>query len=112
MRIGLKQMEFYAYHGWYAIESKVGNLFYVDIEFNIEPEALDWSTDELLDTVDYETIYNIVKTEMEVTSKLIEHLAYRIKTVIQSSFNHPVKVKITKLQPQVGGKIASTFVEI
>ena len=100
----LDNMEFYAFHGHYDEERKVGSRFTVDIivETNID-EAV--KTDRLEDALDYTTIYEAVKQEMRVTSRLLEHVAGRIVNKIHDLSNQISKVTVTvsKHNPSIGG---------
>jgi dihydroneopterin aldolase len=102
----LENMEFYAFHGHYAEEQKIGGRYRVDVEIetNISRPA---ETDTLSDAVDYSRVYEIVKHEMTVVSHLIEHLAMRIGTTVKSQLKlaGAVTVTVSKLNPPVGGKM-------
>jgi 7,8-dihydroneopterin aldolase/epimerase/oxygenase len=102
--VSLEGLEFFAYHGYYAEEQKVGNKYAVDIfvETSFDKAA---RYDELKGTVNYEVLYKIIKKEMDVPSKLLENIAKRI---IDSTFiNFPdaksVEVNISKFNPPIGG---------
>ncbi|HEY8935438.1 MAG TPA: dihydroneopterin aldolase [Cyclobacteriaceae bacterium] len=104
-RIALEGLEFHAFHGVYPHERESGNWFEVDVvvETNFLKAALD---DELADTVNYETIFRIVKAEMEIPSKLLETVAEKIVDDILKEFPSValVEFKISKLNPPIGGK--------
>ncbi len=75
--ITIEGMEFFAYHGCFKEEQIIGTKFFVDlyIEANtIEAEE----TDKLSKTINYQTVYLLVKKEMEIKSKLLEHVGRRI----------------------------------
>lgn len=73
----MKDLRFYAFHGVLPQEKSIGAYFNVSIcvKVNIERAA---QTDEISDTVSYADIYQIAKEEMQITSKLLEHVAGRI----------------------------------
>ena len=102
--VSLEGMAFFARHGFYEEERKLGNRYEVDIavETPLENAALH---DELADTVNYEGLYRIVREEMEKPSKLLEHVAGRILERICREFPaiHAVEVSISKFNPPVGG---------
>ena len=97
-------MEFFAYHGFYEEERKVGNRFVVDLSVTVDlnPAA---QTDKLSQTVNYEVLYRIVKDEMEIPSYLLEHMAGRILDQVYAKYAHiqSVTVSIAKQNPPVGG---------
>ncbi len=105
-KIVLEGMEFFAFHGFYAVEQKIGNHFIVDVTLSLNlMEA--GKSDKLAETVNYEEVYKIIKQKMEITAALIETVAYGIKSEILSTFNkvQDVEVKIAKLNPAFPGKI-------
>ena len=104
-RIALEGLEFHAFHGVYPHERESGNWFEVDIavETDFTSAAL---ADDLSGTVNYESLYRIVKDEMEKPSRLLETVAYNI---IQDIFRElppvqSVDLKIAKTNPPIGGK--------
>ncbi len=110
--IHIENMEFYAYHGHFKEEQIVGNKFLVDLmlEVDISKPA---ETDELEDALDYQQAYRIVKNEMEQNSKLLEHLAKRILDALYGQFESKIQqatIKISKLNPRVGGEIQKVSV--
>ncbi len=105
--IHIENMEFFAYHGHFKEEQIVGNKFLVDLmlEVDIRKPA---ETDKLEDALDYQQAYRIVKNEMEQNSKLLEHLAKRTLDALYEEFESKIQqatIKISKLNPPVGGKI-------
>ncbi len=110
-RILIENMEFYAFHGHFREEQKVGNKFLVDliIETDMDIPA---ESDNLKDAVNYQRAYQIVKLEMETKSHLLEHIAGRIIKSLYSEMEgiKKVTVKVSKINPPVGGKIGSVSV--
>ena len=104
--ISISGMEFFAYHGCFAEEQIIGNKFIVDLEFISNTENAELS-DDLSKTVNYQAVYGIVKAEMEIKSKLLEHVAKRILDSIYKNFPliESMKITISKLNPPVGGKV-------
>ena len=74
-KIELRRMTFYAYHGVAPQETRVGNTFIVDLILTAPLENAVWS-DDLSDTINYATVYETVKAEMAIPSRLLEHGAY------------------------------------
>lgn len=103
-QIALEGMEFFAYHGHYDEEQKIGNKYGVDVYISTDllPAA---GTDELQRTVNYERVYQIVLEEMKKPSRLLEHIAHRIISHIFQEFSHvySVKANIYKFNPPLGG---------
>lgn len=112
-KVALEGMQFYAYHGYYEEERLIGGQFvvdvYIDTNFVIAAQS-----DDLSGTVNYETVYFICRMEMKRPSKLIEHVAQRIHNKLSSVFTKAsgVVVRISKLNPPLGGPVSRSFVEV
>jgi len=102
----LENIEFYAFHGHYDEEQTIGGRFSVDlvIDTNMSKAA---ESDLLEDTVDYSKIYELVETEMDKPSRLLEHLAMRIIKAVYTLSDRitSVKVTVSKLNPAIGGNM-------
>ncbi len=111
--IALEGMEFYAFHGYFIEENVIGGRYLVDvyIETNFVEAA---EKDELLGTIDYSEVYSICKKEMLIPSKLIEHVGNRImeRLIALSKKIKSIKLRISKLQPPLGGQVKRSFIEI
>jgi len=106
-QIHIENMEFYAYHGHFKEENVVGNRFIVNLWLDTNLEAAGKS-DHLEDALNYVEAWNIVKEQMEITSSLIEHVGQRILDRLYEKFSTQLahaKVKVSKVNPPVGGKI-------
>jgi len=104
-KIILEGLEFHAYHGVYPHERDSGNWFEVDIE--VETDFSEGAArDEISGTVNYETLFTIIKREMEKPSKLLETVVEQIVARVLSDLPavEKVEVKISKLNPPIGGK--------
>ena len=112
-KITLKDMEFHAYHGCLEHEKQNGNTFLVTLSMEIDTSAAEQS-DRLEDTLNYKLVYDVVKEEMDKPSNLIEHIANRIKKSVQAKFPQikKLKLKLSKLNPPVGGKTAKVSIEL
>jgi dihydroneopterin aldolase len=109
----LENMEFFAYHGCFAEEQIIGNRFIVNLTIEADTAAAETS-DNLHDTVNYQAVYNIVKKEMAIKSKLLEHVASRIANQVKKSFPHidGLVVKVSKTNPPLGGKLENVSVQV
>lgn len=112
-RISLEGLEFHAFHGVYPHERESGNWFVVDIcvEADFSPGA---HNDNLAGTVDYETLYRIVKVEMEKPSKLMETVAEKIINDVLQQLKTvtSVELSISKINPPIGGKCKRATVSV
>ena len=105
-RIALDRMEFRALHGCYELERKVGNRFTVDLELTaLLGEAA--AEDDVEKTVNYLTVYQIVRERMGQTQRTIERVALTIIEALYAAFPHlrHVKCTVSKLAPPLGGKL-------
>lgn len=104
--ISVEGMEFFAYHGCFKEEQLIGTKFIVDIFLTTDTSKAE-ETDELRDTVNYQAIFQLVKKEMEITSKLLEHVGRRILNRVMENFPQieSSTVKIRKMNPPLGGKM-------
>lgn len=110
-KIELASMNFYAYHGVMPQERQVGNRFIVDLTLTA-PLMNAVESDDLNDTINYATVYEIVKQEMEIPSRLIEYAAGRILKSLKASFPQltGIELKLSKLNPPFGADIYSASV--
>lgn len=111
--ISIEGMEFYAHHGCFAEEQTIGTNFRVDIAMDVDTSKAE-QTDNLNDTIDYQIIYQLVKREMNIPSKLLEHVGRRIVDAVKTEFPGitNVRLKIQKLNPPLGGKMDSVVVTL
>lgn len=109
----LKGLRFYAYHGVLPQESLVGAAYTVDLTLTTDFKSACF-TDQLNDTVSYAEIYEVVKTEMQQPSQLLEHVAGRIATAIFRAFPsmETVRVALYKQNPPMGADADQIGVEI
>src|SRR5688572_484665 len=112
-RIALEGIEFHAFHGVYPHERESGNWFEVDIAVEAEISSAA-KTDELASTVNYETLFRIIKDEMEMPSKLLETVAEKIIDDVLNELPTVklVELKISKLNPPIGGKCKKAVVSL
>ena len=105
-KIILENMEFHAFHGCLEHEQNLGNTFIVSLSMQLET-SLAGKTDNLNDTLNYQLVYDVVKREMEIPSKLIEHVGQRIVDCVYYEFSQimEVELKLSKLNPPLGGKV-------
>ncbi len=112
--VALTGMEFYARHGYYEEERKIGNKYTVDIFMTLDmTNAVE--ADKLEGTVDYEKVYEIIADVMNVDTNLLEHLAGKVIKKVKSTFQsvEAVKVKVSKHNPPIKGlcKMATVTLE-
>lgn len=112
-KVALEGLQFHAYHGVYDHERNTGNKFEVDIivETDFSQAA---QHDELKGTVDYVTLFEIIKAEMQVPSKLIETVAEKIieRVLAELPAVLQVELKVAKLNPPIGGECSKAWIKI
>lgn len=112
-RILINDIRSYAYHGCLSEEAIIGGHYRVDAILTTDfSEAAE--KDDLSKTVDYCDVQRIVQREMELRSKLIEHVAKRIGDALMlelPSITH-LRLTVTKLSPPMGGDVKSVAVEL
>ena len=111
--ISIEKMEFYAYHGCFEEEQKIGTWFNVDLSLEVDTSKAEKS-DNLEDTVNYQAVYQVVKEQMMIPSHLLENVARRILDAINKNFPAVsyAWVKVKKMNPPLGGVMESVSVEI
>lgn len=104
--ISIEGMEFFAYHGCFKEEQLIGTKFIIDLFITVDTSNAE-EKDNLDDTVNYQEVFRLVKKEMEVTSKLLEHVGNRILKRTKEKFPQIEKatLKIRKMNPPLGGKM-------
>lgn len=102
--VALKGMQFYAFHGYYDFERRVGDNFILDVEVDLRME--DNPSEKIDKTLNYEDIYKISEKYMMKKYLLMESLAYDIAGELKGSDDRInfVRVTLNKLNPRVGGK--------
>ena len=103
-QIALEGLEFFAFHGYYDEEQKIGNKYGVDLHLKTDLHAAG-ASDKLAETVNYEVLYRLVLAEMQLPARLLEHLAHRILDRVMNEFPQIKRgqVSISKFNPPLGG---------
>jgi len=110
-KVKVNNIRVYAHHGCLSEESIVGSEYTVDVAVGTNLSKASVS-DELSDTVDYVHIHQIVKEEMQIASKLLEHVAKRTINRILSEIDmvDDVEVAVSKINPPIGGDVEKVTV--
>ncbi len=111
--ISLEGMEFFAHHGCLKEEQVIGNKFIIDLQIETDTSQAEIS-DDLEKTINYQEVYFMVKEEMATRSRLLEHIARRILERISHEYPQIIsaKIKVSKLNPPVGGKVERVSIEL
>ena len=112
-KIIVEGINLYSYHGCLEEEALIGANYIVDVIMETDfTEAA--KTDDLSKTIDYVIVYNIVKVQMAIRSKLIESVGQRIIDELKKEFDalKKVEVKISKLNPPMNGNVEKVSIVI
>ena len=111
--ISIEGMEFFAHHGCFKEEQVIGTKFRIDLFMEVDTSTSEQS-DRLKDTVNYQSVFQLVKKEMETPSKLLEHVGHRILDRVKQKFPkvEHARIKIRKLNPPLGGKMDFVSLEL
>jgi len=109
----LKEIRCYAYHGVAPQETLIGNEYIIDLKLKVNVGKAA-RTDEVTDTVNYAEVYQVIKEEMAVPSKLLEHVGGRMAQKLFDRFPcaEEIELRISKRNPPMGADIASAGVEL
>lgn len=112
-KIYLRNVRFHAFHGVLPQEGIVGNDYLVNLVLDYDFSSA-MQTDELRGTLNYAEVYQKVREEMAVPSKLLEHVAGRIAHRLFSDFPEIQKLQlsITKVNPPMGADSDGAGVEV
>lgn len=112
-KIYLRNVRFHAFHGVLPQEGIVGNDYLVNLVLDYDFSSA-MKTDELQGTLNYAEVYQKVREEMAVPSKLLEHVAGRIAHRLFSDFPEIQKLQlsITKVNPPMGADSDGAGVEV
>lgn len=104
--IRLTNIRVFTNHGCLEEEAKIGSDYRVDLEIKADLRK-SADTDELADTVDYVHLNRIVKEEMAIRSKLLEHVAKRIIVRIfkELPMVSTILLEVSKINPPIGGDV-------
>jgi dihydroneopterin aldolase len=111
--IEIENMEFFARHGCHEEERVKGNTFLVTLTIETDV-SLASESDNIVDAVNYQIAYNIVKVEMAKPSNLLENVCFRILDALYDNMTDIKKatVKVSKLNPALGGRVEKTSVTL
>ena len=111
--IEVNGIKLYAFHGCLPEEGRIGGYYLVDVSLQTDfSEAA--ISDELIKTVDYVDINKIVKEEMAIRSKLIEHVGQRIFDRIKKEVKNvdKLRIKVIKICPPINGDVENVAIII
>ena len=111
--IKINNIKIYAFHGCLKEEAIIGSEYRIDLK--IKTDFIQSTvSDKLEHTVDYVHLNQIVKKEMKIRSKLLEHVAKRILDRILKELPLVKKatVMVAKINPPIGGNVAEVIIKL
>ena len=110
-KVILNGIRVYAFHGCMEEEELIGSDYIVNLEVETDMQK-PTDSDLLEDAVDYVQLNAVVKEEMLIRSRLLEHIAKRIIDRILKQFPmvKNVEVKVAKQTPPIGGDVREVCV--
>ena len=111
--IFLRNVRFYAFHGVLPQERQVGGDFLLSLRVGY-PLAKAMESDEVGDTLNYATLFDLVRQEMDIPSQLLEHVAGRIAKAVMAAFPAvtSIDLELTKQNPPMGADSVGAGVEL
>ncbi|MGN0310364.1 MAG: dihydroneopterin aldolase [Bacteroides sp.] len=109
----LQNLHCHAYHGVAPQEQLVGNDFMINLRLTTDfSQAM--QSDNVNDTVSYADVFMAVREEMNIPSKLLEHVAGRITTRLYHDFPSISAIELTLLKrnPPMNADIDAAGVEL
>ncbi|HUR12377.1 MAG TPA: dihydroneopterin aldolase [Flavitalea sp.] len=99
--IHLKDVQIFGFHGIQSGEEKTGSLYRLNLEVMYEEAASDF--ENLESTIDYVSLFEIIKQRMGVSTPLLEKLAESIIRRIKHQYSsvREISISIYKLQAPI-----------
>lgn len=111
LRVALEDVPFWAFHGAYPEEQRLGGQFRVSVWMEVDAAA--YAAEDLNTTPDYAGVYAWLAQEMAQPRQLLETLARQLAQGLRQRHPHlkNVCVRVTKLDPPVGGLCPTVWAE-
>ena len=111
--IFLDEVRFHAFHGVMPQERAVGADFtvWLKVGYDFVKAA---ESDELIDTISYADLYEVVRAEMDKPSQLLEHVVLRIVKAVAARWPRidTIDLRLAKDNPPMGADCKGAGVEI
>ena len=108
--IQLVDILLHGYHGLFEEEKLVGNTFKINVTVVYQPS--NFPITNLSDTIDYGAVFQILKSQMQVATPLLETLAANFCTSVFEKFTtaQEISIHIQKMVPPISGMVGSVAV--
>lgn len=101
--VHLEDLRFFAYHGIHEEEKKLGNEYLVNVslKFHENEEVIT----HLNETIDYESIYHLVRKRMSIPTPLLETVVMETGNQIHTEYPDlkSIYISIKKMHPPIEG---------
>ncbi|MDO4180742.1 MAG: dihydroneopterin aldolase [Bacteroidales bacterium] len=113
MYIYLEGVRIFARHGVLPQETQVGSYFTIDLRLKTDFSQAA-RTDELEGTISYADVHTVLKEEMQIPSKLLEHVCERIAQRLFHDFAsiEEIHIRLSKENPPMGADCKNVGVEV
>ena len=111
-KVALREVRFFSPIGFYEEERVIGNEFFVNLEVEFPFQNSD--AEDLDNTINYESLYQILVEVMTPKRKLLESVLEDILDRVLKNylFIHKALVSIRKINPPFGGDLANSEVTL
>lgn len=112
-KVYIKNLRFHAYIGVGEQEQVVGNDYIVSLSIDY-PYGAAMVSDDVEDTINYATVYQLVAEVMAQKARLLESVAYQIaqKVIERYPLTEGLDVDVMKQNPPMGAECAGAGVQI
>lgn len=102
-KVSLSGIRLYGYHGVAEQERKIGNWFEYSVELHYDATGAAES-DDIAEALNYAEVAETVRRESAIPSRLLEHVAGRIRKALLTQFPQATagSVTVIKLHPPIG----------
>lgn len=115
----LRDVLLYGRHGVLPEETTLGNQYRVNLRLRTSAEFFNPDEDNILSTISYADLYEIVESQMKIPSSLLETVAVRIQCEIlerwpdieRGGIIEGGEIEIVKLAPPIPGMIGEAAVK-
>lgn len=109
--IHLKKLQFFSFHGMHEEEKILGNEYEVNVEVVFDEKGTITKID---DTINYVTIFELVKQRMNIPTPLLETVAQDIADKVYAADNRvrSIRVLVEKKNPPIAniqGSVSVTY---
>ncbi|MBZ4191199.1 dihydroneopterin aldolase [Niabella beijingensis] len=91
--IHLEQLRFFAYHGLYKEERKTGNAFEMNVEISFPKN--EGIIAHLNETLNYASVYALVKDEMQRPRELLETFLTELAETLKETFPEISRIRMS-----------------